>query len=200
MLERRPDIQSAWFALQSQEWAVVEAKADRLPALSLTGSASLTSPRFETLFSNWAMNLASGLTAPLMDGGRRRAVVLREQALADERFLAYRDAVLAALHEVADALSSEHWQREYTARLQIEADLAARTLAETQRRYRSGLSDYLPVLTALSSQQRTELGVISAQTELLSDRIKLYQAVGGQVLPATSGADGEKTLPVGGGE
>ncbi len=183
LLEQRPDIRAAWLRLRAQEWTVVEAQADRLPAITLSGSGSFSSAAIDQLFNTWALNLASSLTAPLVDGGRRRAAVDQAQALADERFLAYRDTVLAALHEVADALVREQWKREYLARLGTELRLATETLDETQRRYRSGVSDYLPVLTALSSQQKAELARVAALADLLSNRIDLCQAVGGQVVP-----------------
>jgi len=108
--------------------------------------------------------------------------------------------VLVALHDVADALSREQWKREYLTRLETELRLATETLDETQRRYRSGLSDYLPVLTALSAQQRAELALVAARTDLLSNRIDLCQAVGGQVLPPAASGDGITESTSGDGE
>lgn len=200
LLDQRPDIRAAWLRLRAQEWTVVKAEADRLPAVSLSGSGAYSSTTFEKLFDNWALNLAASLTAPLLDGGRRKAVVTQAEALADEQFIAYRDTVLVALHEVADALSREQWKREYLTRLETELRLATETLDETQRRYRSGLSDYLPVLTALSSQQRAELALVAARTDLLSNRIDLCQAVGGHVLPPAASADGITESTSGDGE
>jgi NodT family efflux transporter outer membrane factor (OMF) lipoprotein len=200
MLANRPDIRAAWLTLRSQEWAVTEAEADRLPALDISGTSSFNSVTFEKLFSNWILNLASGLTAPLLDGGRRQAVVVREKALADERFLNYRDTVLTALHDVANALSSEKWQREYLVKLDAELKLTTQTLDETLRRYRNGLSDYLPVLTALSSLEKVELAMVSARADLISNRIDVYQAVGGQLLPVAPASNSTNTSSSGDGE
>jgi NodT family efflux transporter outer membrane factor (OMF) lipoprotein len=183
LLEQRPDIRAAWFRLRAQEWTVTQTEAARLPTFDLTGSGSYGADRLENLFDNWALNLAGGLAAPLLDGGRRKAASEQAAALADERFLAYRQTVLAALHEVADALAREHWRRVYLERLEEELRLATETLQETQRRYRSGLSDYLPVLTALASQQKTELALVGARADLLGNRIDLCRAIGGQLLP-----------------
>ena len=49
-------------------------------------------------------NLAAGLTLPLIDGGRRRAEVSRQEALLAENLAGYRQAVLSAFQEVEDAL------------------------------------------------------------------------------------------------
>ena len=192
MLARRPDIRAAWLRLRAQEWTVAATEAERLPAVSLTGSSSYASATFEKLFENWALNLATSLTAPLMDGGRRKAAVVRAKALADERFLDYRETVLGALHDVADALSSERWKRQYLTRLETELRLATETLGEAQRRYRKGLSDYIPVLSSLSAKQRVELGVVSARADLLRNRVGLNQAVGGQ-LPLLNPEPGKST-------
>jgi NodT family efflux transporter outer membrane factor (OMF) lipoprotein len=193
LIEHRPDIRGAWLRLRAQEWVVVGAEAERLPALSLTASASTSAEAWTKLFDNWVTNLAAGLTAPLVDGGRRRAAVAQAQALADERFVAYRDTVFGALHEVADTLASEQWKREHLDRLEREFELATETLDGTQRRYRGGLSDYLAVLIVQATQQRTELALVSARADLLSNRIDLYRVLGGQLLSSRAGpASGDR--------
>lgn len=179
LLANRPDVQAAWRRLEAQEWTVAAARANRLPTLSLAGAGTLSAPKLADLFDTWVTTLAASLTAPISDGGRRRADVARNRALADERFIAYRDTVLTALGEVTEALTQESWQSEHLSRLQVEAEIATRTLEETQRRYRNGVTDYLPVLTALSSQQRTERALVAARSSLLINRVALCQALGG---------------------
>lgn len=179
VLANRPDVQAAWNRLQAQEWSVVEARAQRLPTLSLTGTSSLHSAKVEELFDSWLSSLAASLAGPILDGGRRTAEVQRRRALADERFLSYRDTVLTALGEVVEALARERWRKEHLVRLQQEADYAARTLEEAQRRYRGGIGDYLPVLTALSSLQRADRALVAARSALLTNRVSLCQALGG---------------------
>ena len=179
LLANRPDVQSAWSRLRAQEWRVVEARAQRLPALTLTGTSGLDSPKVSQLLDSWVSGLAASLAGPILDGGRRTAEVRRGRALADERFLSYRDTVLTALGEVVEALVRERWRKEHLARLQEEADYAARTFDETQRRYRGGIGDYLPVLTALSSMQRAERALVIARSALLTNRVSLCQALGG---------------------
>ncbi|MBT7161884.1 MAG: TolC family protein, partial [Victivallales bacterium] len=73
-----------------------------------------------------------------------------------------------------------------------ELRLATETLGEAQRRYRKGLSDYIPVLSSLSAKQRVELGVVSARADLLRNRVGLNQAVGGQ-LPLLNPEPGKST-------
>jgi NodT family efflux transporter outer membrane factor (OMF) lipoprotein len=179
LLENRPDVRAAWLRLQSQEWTTVAAKADRLPTLDLSLTSTLNSATTGTFFKNWAVKLAAGLAGTLVDGGNLKAQVAYERALTDETFLDYRDTVLTAVNEVNDALVRERWKKTYLQRLENEVAIATQTLEETQRRYRKGISEYLSVLTALSSKQSTERSLIAAQADLLSNRVALYQALGG---------------------
>ena len=63
--------------------------------------------------------------------------------------------------------------------LAAQVDVAGETLTAAQERYRSGLSDFLPVLTAIQAKQAAELQVLQARRDLLSARIQLHRALGG---------------------
>ena len=63
--------------------------------------------------------------------------------------------------------------------LEEQLDVSRRTLDLAQDRYVQGLSDYLPVLTALSAVQRSEVSIITARRQLISYRIQLCRALGG---------------------
>ncbi|MEL7372512.1 MAG: TolC family protein, partial [Myxococcota bacterium] len=57
--------------------------------------------------------------------------------------------------------------------------LAKTTLDQAKTRYVNGLSDYLPVLTALNNLQQLEQAQVAARRSLLSFRIQLYRALAG---------------------
>ncbi len=48
-----------------------------------------------------------------------------------------------------------------------------------RRRYRDAGGDFLPVLDAQRRQQDAQLALVSARRRLLSERIRLYAALGG---------------------
>ncbi len=179
MLTRRPDIQAALHRLEAAGWSLAAAKADRLPAVRLSGSAAYQSDDFADLFDNWLANLAAGFTAPVFDGGRRSAEVMRSEAVRDERLSAYKETVLQAITEVENALIREDRQAAYLATLQQQLDYARQALKEAQNRYRNGSIDYLNVLASLTSVQRLEQDVIRGRQALYSERISLYRALGG---------------------
>ena len=183
LLKTRPDLRASWDRLTAQDWAVVSARADRLPALRLTGSATADSPNIDQLLDNWAASLAASLVQPIIDSGKRRAEVRRARARADEAVASYRQATLNALLEVENALASDRFQDDYVKKVAAEEAFARRTLEETTRRYRKGLSNYLPVLTALTSRQRSQLAIIQAKGDRLIQRVNLYKALGGDIIP-----------------
>lgn len=180
LLMNRPDIKAAGLRLQSAKWQVASARADRLPALKITGRARLGDGEPDVLLETWLLDLAVNLTAPILDGGRRAAEVDRTRAVADENFAAYRDTVLTAVKEVENALIGEVKQREHLQGLEREIELSRLALEEASHRYRKGLNDYLPVLTQLLSVQGLERELVRSRADLLKTRIRLYRSLGGR--------------------
>ncbi|MBT8338388.1 MAG: efflux transporter outer membrane subunit [Desulfatitalea sp.] len=184
LLSARPDIQAAGMRLAAADWQIAQARANRLPALRLTARGGYGEGELNALFDNWLVSLAANLTAPLLDGGRLRSEVDRTRAVSDERLAAYYDTVLNAVKEVEDALVREAKQREHLQGVRQVTDTARKALEEAGVRYRNGLTDYLPVLTQLLSVQSLERDLIRKQAELLTIRVGLHRALGGN-WPAT---------------
>jgi multidrug efflux system outer membrane protein len=179
LLAGRPDIRSAGARLKAADWQVAAARANRLPAISLSAGLTYGRGDLDVLFDNWLLSLAANLTAPIFDGGRRAAEVDRSRAAADENLWIYRRTVLTAIKEVEDALISESKQRAHIDALEQVYATARRGLEEAISRYRNGLSDYLPVLTQLITVQNLEKDLIRQRTTLLLYRIGLHRSLGG---------------------
>jgi len=179
LLERRPDVRAAWLQIQAADQRVAAAIADRFPRLSLTGRANTASEQIEDLFDNWLASLAANLVAPLVDGGQRRAEVERSQAVAAERLHDYGQTVLEALAEVEDALALEQRQQEYIASINRQLELAGQATVRIRDRYLNGAEDYQRILIALLSKQLLQRTQLTAQRELLVNRVNLCRALAG---------------------
>jgi NodT family efflux transporter outer membrane factor (OMF) lipoprotein len=179
LLAARPDVQAAGMRLTAAQWQVAAARANRLPALRLTAGAQYGRSELDLLFDTWLLSLAANLTAPIFDGGRRAAEVDRTRAKVDENLWFYRQAVVFAIKEVEDAMVSETRQREHIRGLEAVQAASSQGLEEAIGRYRSGLSDYLPVLTQLLVVQDLERDLINQRTLLIRYRVGLYRALGG---------------------
>jgi multidrug efflux system outer membrane protein len=179
LLRRRPDVRAARMRLDSSEWSVNAAQADRLPSLRLSGSYGYSSSDVGELFDNWIAQLAGSLVGPIVDGGRRRAEVRRTEAVADERLAAYKEVILGSIQEVEDALVLEAKQSKHVAALSRQYRAAIMTREEATLRYRKGSESYLSVLASLSSGQRLERQLVDASLARLNYRVKLCRALAG---------------------
>jgi NodT family efflux transporter outer membrane factor (OMF) lipoprotein len=178
LLQRRPDLKAAMLRLQAADARAAAAVAARYPRLDL--SAALTTPGVSGgVFDNWLGNIVAQLSAPLFDGGQRRAEMARTEAVVDESLNEYAQTLLEALSEVEEALVAEAGQRRYLAT--IDAQLKALDTVATQerQRYFQGDADYLSVLDALRSRQALERQQLSARRALISYRITLVSSLAG---------------------
>ncbi|QYY36152.1 efflux transporter outer membrane subunit [Ruficoccus sp. ZRK36] len=181
LLLRRPDVRSSYMSLESASWNVAEAKANRLPQISLSADASTAAAAFSDVFDSWSASFLAGLAQPLFDAGARQAEVERQLALARQAMLQYRSVVLAAYKEVRDALANEYWYKQALAALDIELEAAQQEFSEAQLRYVNGQTDYLDVISSLSTLQGLQRERIDAVAQVLGSRIDLYLALGGAI-------------------
>lgn len=179
LLAQRPDVRAAGLRLQAADWRVSAARADRLPSLNLQSAFSFSGDNVDVVFDTWMATLTSSVTGPIFDAGRRRAEVDRTRAVVDERLSRYRLSVLTAIQEVENALVRIDYQEAFIESLQKRHEVAKKTHTEALNRYRKGLVDYLPVLTALLDLQSLERNLIDADHDNLTYRVQLYLALGG---------------------
>ena len=179
LLQRRPDLRAAELDVAAASARLGAAVADRFPRVSITASVSSSAVTTADLFTNWLSNLVGNLTMPLIDGGARKAEAERQEALVDEAFHRYRQAVLTSLQEVENALTRESHQSTYLRSVSEQLAMANEVLARHRDAYRGGQFDYLRVLDGLTSQQSLERQNLTAHRELIGYRIELCRALGG---------------------
>lgn len=178
LLQRRPDLQAALLRLGAADARAAAAVAARYPRLDL--SASLTTPGTSGgLFAGWLGSIVAQLSAPLFDGGQRSAEAERARAAALESLNNYGQTLLEALGEVEQALTAETGQKTYLASLEAQLQQAEAVVRQERQRYFQGDTDYLSVLDALRSRQALERQQVTAQRQLISDRILLVRALAG---------------------
>ena len=179
LLSRRPDVRSVRLRIEAADHRVAAAMADLYPSLRLGLGAGFQWREVEKIFDTWIYQLTAGLAGPVYDGGRRVAEIDRSKAVMKELLERYRGEILSALGEVEDALVLEDRQNVYLKDLEGQIGLSKSTLERSSFRYGSGLSDYLPVLTALQALQELQRAEIAARRQRISYRIQLHRALGG---------------------
>jgi multidrug efflux system outer membrane protein len=181
LLENRPDIRAAEAGLKALNARYGIAWTNLFPRISLTGSYGYTSTEVENLFTpeNVLWSFAAGLTQPIFNAGK----LLAEKNAAEARYrqgvINYAKTVLTAFAEVENALLTRREQlrrRDHIVDL-LEKARAAQTIAEN--RYGRGLVDYLNVLDAMQARYSAEESLVLVDLAILSNRITLHRALGG---------------------
>lgn len=182
LVSRRPDVKSAELALKVANANVGITKADFYPALRITAQGGVNS--FET--SNWFNipaslfgTVAGGLTQPLLNNKKVRtqyniAVVEREKAVIN-----FRQSVLVAVSEVADALVAVEKLQQQEAFLQERVKTLQQAIKNANLLFKNGMAEYLEVLTAQATLLQSELELADIKRAQLSANTELYRALGG---------------------
>ncbi len=179
LLQRRPDLRAAQRQVEAADYRVAAAVAEKLPGLRLQGSLNIQNRDPLKLFDNILWTVLGSITAPIFRGGALDAEVQRNRALVREKLAGYGDVFVTAIGEVENAIVQERQQHAQIEQLKTEAEIAGNALREARTRYREGLSDFLPVLTALQNEQNAQLNILQAQRQALSFRVQLLRALGG---------------------
>lgn len=181
LLRQRPDISAAAAQLRYADVEIGVAKAQMYPAVMLTaqfGQESSAPGAFVHAASNiWSV--AGDLVMPIFAGGTLEAKKREAIASYDATFAAYRQTVLGAFQQVANALRAlEHDAQTLRAEQHaLAANHAALQVAETS--YRDGAVDYLSLLTAEVQYSNARLSYIQAQSQRYLDTVSLFVALGG---------------------
>ena len=182
LLENRPDIRQAEYALQETFYSTNAARSAFYPSLTLSGTVGWTNNSGAAIVNpgNWLLNAIGSLVQPLFNRGRNIANLKIAEARQEEALIAFRQKLLEAGSEVNDALSQ--WQNavrrlEVSAR-QIEALEEAVRSTRLLMTY-SESSSYLEVLTAQQSLLSAQLTETQETFDKIQGIIKLYHALGG---------------------
>jgi NodT family efflux transporter outer membrane factor (OMF) lipoprotein len=185
LLERRPDVIAAERRVAAAFNRVHEAKAARLPTISLTGGLSAISSDLFFLKDrdNPVWNYGASLVMPLFRGGALKTQVQIRTAEQRQAVAAYAQVGLRAFGDVESALSAENAARE-------REQILAQTLADNQRAYeivqtqfKVGSTDLRYVSQRQLALNATRAGVVRMQSEQRVQRVNLHLALGGSFEP-----------------
>lgn len=183
LVAARPDIRAAEQRLQAATARVGVAIANRFPfpTLGLSAFAGWLSLSLADIVDSEGGIFSWGPTGsvPLLDFGRTDAAVKIADAQLIQATLAYRNAVITGLREVADALAGLDAADEIIehTRTRVEAAYEVRRLQ--QLRFRQGAVAYLEVLDAERQLLGADLALAQAEYGKVQQFVALYRALGG---------------------
>jgi NodT family efflux transporter outer membrane factor (OMF) lipoprotein len=182
LLTRRPDLQEAWLTLVAADAELASAHKARFPSLTLSGNYGLATRELNDLLEGegTAWTLAGGITQPIFQAGRLRA--LEEQALAGVQIAEqqYLDLLFRAFAEVENAISrTESLAERYQSFLEAETNSRA-ALELALQQYQRGLVSYTTVLESQRQAYDAVTQVVQLKNQRLQNRLDLFLALGGE--------------------
>lgn len=187
VLNRRPDIREAEWALRASNANIGVAKAQLYPSFSLTTSLGWVSSELGQLFEaggfNWS--LSPSISAPIFNReALHRNVEMAEiqQKMAIEN---YQSVVETAFYEVANALvTREALLKQYEAQLRASRASQKRLNLENTR-LSAGVSTALELLDAQRDSYNQQQALLNTELLMLNNYVDLYISMGGGLVENT---------------
>ena len=184
LLGRRADLVAQRWRVEAATKDVAVARAQFYPNINLAAFIGLSSIGLDNFLKAGSETYGIGpaLRLPIFDGGRLRANLSARNAEVDAAVDGYNAALLRALREVADELSTLQ-SLERQQRAQADALKSAESAYDlATQRYRSGLGNYLVVLTAETNVLAQRRAVTDLKARHLNAEAALARALGGGYL------------------
>jgi NodT family efflux transporter outer membrane factor (OMF) lipoprotein len=181
LLERRPDVVAAERRVAAAFYRVEEAKAARLPRISLTAAVTSISSELFVLKdqSDPVWSAGASLLAPLFLGGQLQAQVEIRTAEQKQAVAEFGRVGARAFGEVENALSAGFTLEERESLLRQAVADNERALELANIRYRVGSGDLRAVQQQSLALYAARTALLRVQSERLVQRVNLYLALGG---------------------
>jgi NodT family efflux transporter outer membrane factor (OMF) lipoprotein len=188
MLERRPDVIAAERRVAAAFNRIGEAKAARLPQLTLSANYGAFESEILELrddFDNPVGGVGGRLLAPLYQGGSLNAKVeirtlQQKEALAD-----YARVSLRAIGDVENALAASASLATRAALLTDALTEQTRALDMTETQFKIGRADRRAVEQQRLNMQNARIALHNVRTDELAGRVNLHLALGGSFAPVS---------------
>jgi multidrug efflux system outer membrane protein len=181
LLQRRPDVMQAEQTMIGANAEIGIAVANFFPRIGLTALYGGQSPNigdvFDSSFSIW--NITGGFAGPLFQGGRLIESYYAQQAFWNGTIAQYKQTVLIAFQEVADALIAQQTLVDQRAALTHQVAALREAVNLSLLRYTAGRASYFEVLEAEQLLFPTEDALAQSQRDQLLAVVNLYKALGG---------------------
>lgn len=182
LLRNRPDLRSGEQALIAANARVGVAQANLYPSLSITASGGINAFKASEWFTVPASLfglVAGNLTQPLFQRRTLKTQLEIAKAEREQSVIAFRQAVTTGVHDVTNALVKLETLKSQQNIATQRVSTLQNAVRNAQLLFRSGLADYLEVITAQRSALDAELEQAIISRQQLSARTELYQALGG---------------------
>lgn len=181
LLGRRADIAAARWRVEAASADARSAKAQFYPDINLVGFAGFSSIGLGNLLhagsEQWGIGPAIHL--PIFDAGRLRAGLKAKTADLDAAVESYNAALVDAVRDVADQLTSQQSIVRQQAEQRAAQQSAEAAYEIAVQRYSAGLGNYLNVLTAETAVLAQRRSQVDLAGRALDTQVALVRSLGG---------------------
>ncbi|HTY98738.1 MAG TPA: efflux transporter outer membrane subunit [Rhodocyclaceae bacterium] len=181
LVRQRPDILASEASLHQASAQIGVATAALYPQFSLTAQYGRSAATWAGLGDphNIVWSLLAAVAQPLFNGGQLSAQRRAAVAAYDQAAQQYRQTVLLAFENVADALRALDADAGALAAVADTDALAKKSLDLAEAQYRLGALGHPALLDAERQYYQAHLNLVQAQANRLADTAGLFQALGG---------------------
>ena len=182
MVSRRPDVRQGEMQLMSANAKVGVAQGNMYPSLVLTATGGVNAFKASDWFTIPASlfgTLGASITQPLFQHRQRKTQFEVAKIERDEAVIHFRQLTLDAVGEVVNSLvkldklkSQQQIATDQVHTLQVAT-------AQAQLLFRSGMANYLEVITAQGKSVQAALTQADIARQQLSAEVELYRSLGG---------------------
>jgi len=181
LLDNRPDVMQAEFALMGAYETTSSARAYFYPALTLTASTGFAATDLNKLLdpTSFAANVIGGLAQPLFNKRINTTRLKVAKAQQEEALINFRNTLLKAGQEVHNTLGSYESSVQKIALRKLQLDALIKSVDYTKELLTYGSATYTEVLNAQTSLLSAQLNSVNDQLQQLNAVVTLYRALGG---------------------
>lgn len=182
LVSQRPDVRASEMALVAANARAGIAQANLYPSLNITTSGGVNAFKASDWFNMPGALfgfVAGSVAQPIFQHRQLKTNWEVAKIKREEATLAFRQSVLNAVGEVSDALVeiSELKQKQSVAVDHVHTLQLA--VNNAQLLFKSGMANYLEVITAQQNALQAELNLANVKRRRLSASVELYRALGG---------------------
>ena len=182
LLSRRPDVRANEQAIIAANANVGVAKASMYPSINITAGGGLNSFKASNWFTIPAslfFTLTGSVVQPLLHHRELKTQYEVSEVQKEEAVITFRQSVLNAGGEVVNAMVQLDKLKTQQQISHAQVDTLHKAITNATLLFRSGLADYLEVITAQSNSLNAELNLADIQRQRLAAAVELYRSLGG---------------------
>jgi outer membrane protein TolC len=182
LLSRRPDVRANEMAIVAANANTNTAEASMYPSINITAAGGLNAFKASSWFTMPAslfFTLSGSVVQPLLNHRELKTKYEVSEVQKQEAVITFRQSVLNAGGEVVNAMVELDKLKTEQQISSAQVDTLYKATGNATLLFKSGMADYLEVLTAQTKSLVAELTLADIKRQRLAAAVELYRSLGG---------------------